>query len=353
MVAKIFRFILYSLFVSLLSSCSNSHNASNVIKTIRVENYKENNFTWLSCLNNDTHIINLQDTSKKFSFSEISKLVFKNDKIYILDWRTRRIISFDMNGNPLAVLNKRGRSDTEYLQISDFDIDNQGGYWILDGQKDAVIHYSENGKFCSLHKSDGRQYSFIAYSGGELLLGISKWDKSDNKFAVTDTTLDEISKFGIRSKDYDPNFSFPCCGFSLADGFFQYNNPIDDNVSLVKGNEYAGEYHFDFGSKSVPDGIRINIEAHLKELAGYSFLANAVGVYDDFVIGTLHEAGGYTDFILDLKSKKIFKQPITSAGYHLTAISDDKVILSGYDENSGKTLIAYVSADSILKSIKM
>ncbi len=143
------------------------------------------------------------------------------------------------------------------------------------------------------------------------MLGISKWDKSDNKFAVTDTTLAEISKFGIRSKDYDPNFSFPCCGFSLADGYFQYNNPIDDNVSLVKGNEYAGEYLFDFGSKRVPDEIRINIEAHLKELAGYSFLANAVGVYDD------------------------------------------KVILSGYDENSGKTLIAYVSADSILKSIKM
>ncbi len=352
MVAKIFRLGLYVVLLSFLSSCSRNNGVSNVIKTINVEDCQVDEFTWQSCLDNNSHIISLQDSSKTFSFAEISKLVYRNDKIYILDWRTRRILSFDAEGSPLMVLNKRGRSDAEYLQISDFDIDGNGDYWILDGQKDAVIHYSDNGKFCARHKSGGDQFSFIAYNGEKLLLGISQWDKSDNKFAMADTNLTVISKCGTMPKHYDSNFSFPSCGFSSINETVQYNNPIDDNVSIIKGNEYLGECYFDFGSKRVPDEMRDDVESHLKELANYSFLANVIGIFDDFVVGTLHEANGYFDFVLDTKSKKIYKQPITSTGYHLTAICCDKVFLSGYDGNSGRTLLAYVSVDSILKSIK-
>lgn len=349
--AKVCRFCLYVVFVSLLSSCSSNNRVSNVIKSIHLDDCQVNEFTWQSCLNHNSRIISLQDSSKDFSFAEISKLVCRNDKIYILDWRTRRIISFDAEGNPLTVLNKRGRSDAEYLQISDFDVDGNGDYWILDGQKDAVIHYSDNGKFCAQHKTDGKQYSFITYIGEKLLLGLSQWDKSDNKFAIVDTNLTVISKCGIKPKHYDSNFSFPCCGFSSINETVQYNNPIDDNVSVVKGDEYLGEYYFDFGSKRVPDEIRDDVEPRLKELSNYTFLANVIGVFDDFVVGTLHEASGYADFVLDMKSKKIFKQPIAATGYHLTAICGDKVFLSGYDEDAGRTLLAYVSADSILESI--
>ena len=352
MAVKVFRFGLYVVLVSFFSSCLSNNSDSNIIRTINVEDCQVNEFTWQSCLDQNSHIIGLQDSSKTFSFAEISKLVYRNDKIYILDWRTRRIISFDAEGNPLTVLNRRGRSDTEYLQISDFDIDDNGGYWILDGQKDAVIHYLDNGKFCAQHKSGGKQYSFLAYVGNKLLLGISQWDQYEDKFVIADTSLTVISKYGVKPKHYDPNFTFPCCGFSSINETVQYNNPIDDNVSIVKENEYLGECYFDFGSKRVPDEMRDDVEPHLKELANFSFLANVIGVFDDFVVGTLHESNGYADFVLDMKSKKIFKQPITATGYHLTAICDDKVFLSGYDENSGRTLLASVAADSICKFIK-
>ncbi len=350
--AKLYRFGLLLIVLSFIQSCSDDKDTSNVIKTIRVESCQVNEFTWESCWCQDSQVVDLQDTSKKFSFTEISKLICKNDKIYILDWRMRRIISFDMSGKPLGVLNKRGRSNAEYLQISDFDVDPTGDFWILDGQRDAVIHYSKDGKFCDLHKLDGKQCSYLSYNTGRLLLGISRWDKSDNKVIVVDTNLTVISKYGVMPKKYDADFSFPCVGFSLVNNTFQYNNPIDDNVSVMNGNEYVGEYHFDFGSKSVPDEIRADIEPHRKNLAGYSFLTNVIGVFDNFVVGTLHEGSGYVDFILDMKSEKIFKQPLTPNSYHLTAICGDKVFLSGYDMNAEKIRIAYIPADSILKSIE-
>lgn len=36
-----------------------------------------------------------------------------------------------------SFLNRRGRGSEEYLQVSDFDVDVEGGIWVLDGQKDV------------------------------------------------------------------------------------------------------------------------------------------------------------------------------------------------------------------------
>lgn len=36
-----------------------------------------------------------------------------------------------------SFLNRRGRGSEEYLQVSDFDVDDEGGIWVLDGQKDV------------------------------------------------------------------------------------------------------------------------------------------------------------------------------------------------------------------------
>ena len=242
-----------------ITSCTGKSGDVSVIKTIKVGDYQEDNFDWKSVFEQDLHLVELTDTSKESSFTEISKLVFKKDKFYISDWATRRIIVFDLNGNPVFVLNRRGRGPEEYLQVTDFDVDNSGGLWILDGQKDAVSHYSSDGRFLSQSKTRDCQYSHIACSNENLLLSVAYWDKTENseyKAVAADTNLNVTSRYGRIPEFRDPDFMFPSVGFSKIGDVLMYNNPIDDYVSVFESDEYKGDYYFDFGSKKVPDDVR-------------------------------------------------------------------------------------------------
>ena len=338
-----------------ITSCTGKSGDASVIKTIKVGDYQEDNFDWKSVFEQDLHLVELTDTSKEYSFTEISKLVFKKDKFYISDWATRRIIVFDLNANPVFVLNRRGRGPEEYLQVTDFDVDNSGGLWILDGQKDAVSHYSSDGRFLSQSKTGDCQYSHIACSNENLLLSVAYWDKTENggyKAVAADTNLNVTSRYGRIPEFYDPDFEFPSVGFSEIGDVLMYNNPIDDYVSVFENDEYNGDYYFDFGSKKVPDDVRKSVESHLESIADYTFLVNAVGVYKDYVVGTMMEGGSPKDFIINMKSGKMYKQPWDEGTLHLSAISDDRIILSGTDVEADKDVLAYVQLDKLKKHLK-
>ena len=320
-----------------ITSCTGKSGDASVIKTINVGDYQEDSFDWKSMFGNELHLVELTDTSKEYSFTEISKLFFKKDKFYISDWATRRIIVFDLNGNPVFVLNRRGRGPEEYLQVTDFDVDNSGGLWILDGQKDAVVHYSSEGRFLSQSKTGDCQYSHIACSNENLLLSVAYWDKTENGGYIAvaaDTNLNVTSRYGRIPEFYDPDV-------------LMYNNPIDDYVSVFESDQYKGDYYFDFGSKKVPDDVRKSVEPHLESIADYMFLLNAVGVYKDYVVGTMTEGGSPKDFIINMKSGKMYKQPWDEGTLHLSAISNDRIILSGTDVEADKDIVAYVSFDEL------
>ena len=129
-----------------ITSCTGKSGDASVIKTIKVGDYQEDNFDWKSVFEQDLHLVELTDTSKEYSFTEISKLVFKKDKFYISDWATRRIIVLDLNGNPVFVLNRRGRGPEEYLQVTDFDVDIvvDYGFWMARKMLCLIIRRMED-----------------------------------------------------------------------------------------------------------------------------------------------------------------------------------------------------------------
>lgn len=64
-------------------------------------------------------------------FAKPDKVVFKNDRIYILDVRYRRIIVYDAaTGNVDFVINRRGRGPGEYLEIRNFAVDCENVYTV-------------------------------------------------------------------------------------------------------------------------------------------------------------------------------------------------------------------------------
>ena len=48
-----------------------------------------------------------------------------------------------------------------------------------------------------------------------------------------------------------------------------------------------------------------------------------------------------------MKSGKMYKQPWAEGILHLSAISNDRIILSGTDVESDKDIVAYISVDKL------
>ena len=335
-------------------SCGNQSGEKSVIKTIELNELHEETFSWETLLGQDAKVIALQDTSKEYAFTEISKLACWKDRIYISDWKTRRIIIFGQDGQPVSVLNRRGRGSEEYLQVSDFDVDDEGGIWVLDGQKDVIVHYSSEGKFLSQSKTGECQYSYISFDAGQLLLGVALWDKTENSgyaAVLADTSLNVLARYGKKPDVYDPEFEFPNVGFSKVGKSIMLNTPIDDYVSVFEGKKYKGDYFFDFGGKRVPDEIRKSVESNQDNIEKYSFLVNCSAVAGNVAFGTMMDCGTPVDFIVDMKKKEIYKQPVEGGKYHLISISGDKVILSGMDEDSEQDIIVVTSVDSLQSNL--
>ena len=68
--------------------------------------------------------VTLRPEGQDYLFAEADKVIYRNGQLYIMDWISRKIVSFKEDGQPGTVLHKRGRGPGEYLQISDFDIDD-------------------------------------------------------------------------------------------------------------------------------------------------------------------------------------------------------------------------------------
>lgn len=331
-------------FCVLMWSCQNM-NDERPDMIINVNEYQYQSFDWVSLFGKDLHYVTLDTDSSNYNISYIDKIVIRNDKFYINDWKTRRLLIFDIQGHPLGVINRRGRGPEEYLQITDFDVDDNGSLWLLDGQKDIVSHYSEDGGFLSSRGTGGYQYSHIAFRRDSLFLGLANWDEDNSKVFVADTNLNINLRYYVRPVS-DPDFGFSGVGFTDVRGKMFYNQPIDDDVVEFGDAEHRHLYHFDFGSRRVPDEVRKSIEPNFKDIHNYSFLMNVVGVFDNVIVGSMCENTDI-DFLMDMDSKIMYKQNRNVEGLVLKGISDNKVLFLCKSEDCDKDVIAYISLDKL------
>ena len=222
----------------------------------------------------------------KYTFSKIEKMVIRKDLLYILDYKARRLMAFDMEGNPVKVIDYRGRGPKEYLQITDFDVDENDNIWIVDAQKDVLFRYN---KECKMETALPFNFEIVrlkCLEGGNLLVQLGSWDYSKHsgtELAVSDTLYNIKSKL-LYYPDYkDDNYIFPTEFSDTRDGVF-YTEPVSDYLyKLSPAGEITEVYHFNFGSRTFPDKYKKNLEAHEDEFKNYSFIYKSYKITDSFV----------------------------------------------------------------------
>lgn len=93
------------------------------------------------------------ETTKYSLIGSISKVLFYNDTIFILDRITHSIFQFTTEGRFISSFNCIGRGPGEYIQIDFFDIDNSTNEMVItDTLLGKTFRYSLDGGFISEHK---------------------------------------------------------------------------------------------------------------------------------------------------------------------------------------------------------
>lgn len=131
------------------------------------ECYYSSNFTQLETLSVD--ISNVQDVSIFDLFSRveliplettemsliknIDKVVYFNNKYFVLDYNDAEILVFNSAGKYLYKINERGDGPNQYFNISDFSIDEHSETInILAPVNNAVYEYDISGQFISKYQ---------------------------------------------------------------------------------------------------------------------------------------------------------------------------------------------------------
>jgi hypothetical protein len=353
---KIKELLFFSAIIVVANSCSISDKNSDIetipfndLKVLSYDDMREDLF-------GNMKFTVLKAESIDYMFAEADKIVYKNNTFYIYDWVNRmdsKVIAFDKQGNPVLSLHKRGRGPGEYLQITDFDVDDSNGIWIVDGQDDVLLHYSSDCSFIGSRKLPF-EVSYIKWiNGGKFFFGLSPWNASDYggvRILLSDTALN-IGKAIMNYDEFmDPNFAFPSFGFTGLDGSVLYHHPINDTVYEINNEgEVIKSYNFDFGSWTVPDEIKKNIELNFDKFEHFSFLVKAVYIDDYVVVGSVYQGRITKDFIIDRKQGKLYLQNEDYQYLSFMGVSEGNII---YCVMPGKQTFIDNLPEEILSSLE-
>lgn len=82
------------------------------------------------------------ETTDACLLGDIHKVIYKNDKFYILDRkRNRGVYIFDKDGRYLSSIQKQGEGPGEYIELMDMDVDEGENIYMADNAKMEIVKY--------------------------------------------------------------------------------------------------------------------------------------------------------------------------------------------------------------------
>ena len=133
--------------IYLMQSCTNKEAQSNysledVPIVIDIDSVKTDTLK-----TNFVHYIPLE-TTKDCLIGWANKVLIKNDRIYVADFnQAMALFIFDMKGNFLFKIDKRGQGPGEYVNFKDFDIQTNGDIYIFDHYRKKFLVCNPEGKY--------------------------------------------------------------------------------------------------------------------------------------------------------------------------------------------------------------
>jgi hypothetical protein len=277
----------------------------------------------------------LDSSSDNILFKGIDKIFIRNNRVYILDKRLKKLIVFDIEGRGIGRVGQIGQGPEEYLQISDFDVNENGDIYFIDGTgggSDRLFVFNKNLQF--VFKKDMPFEADIVHClpNGKLLFGLSTWNKGENenmRFAITGADMKTEQSLIEYDEYFDDAYWISGYTFVETESGILYNKPIDNYVyQFSRAGSLDKAYYFDFGSKNVPDDDKKDIEGNRAKYENYCCLKNFTVINDNYILGTLWDKLKTKPFIIVRKDRELYIGEEVASGdlSWITGFYDNKFI---------------------------
>lgn len=268
-----FYSFLSALLLLLFASCTAPEPNHAVIKGYDTE--KRNNGEGLEI--NSFRMVPLE-ASPECMLGNPSKIEVLDSLIFIQD--NDKLHVFDMNGQFLNHIGRRGNGHSEYINLSTFCLDKEGHVLLIDSYKNSILKYTSNGSFieqintpegvlANVHNAAliGRDSLFISeylYNTSHTLYSVIDLN-SGTKTTVADTplqTANTMESTGVHS-------------FSQYNGTIRYIKPLDNIIYTQTGND---------GFK-ISTTQRVFSEKKLSEIKDFGINTYAMNMIDNVFCG--------------------------------------------------------------------
>jgi hypothetical protein len=301
----IFAFMLLVLIVS----CSEKKQEKNASYTFDLKKVESGTVSKAKIKVKEIRYIPLE-TTKESLIGYPSKILYRQNKFYILDNDSKSLFIFDSNGKFLSKIQKLGKGPGEYISNSDFDVDNNGNVYIWDISVHKLIKYSSD--MVTFKEYKFSEYVFLNFSlfsqnklllhsifkGGNIKYSVGIYDLTNNKFEVVLKAKDHYEDYTIARNSFSYLFA------SNATTYYSTNYSPD----IYKIDSTQNTKVVSFSTNLIPnveslDNIRKNGEANTPE--NYFKSINDIYECDNLLVFQIKHMKDLYFIILEKKTGKL------------------------------------------------
>lgn len=254
-------------------------------------------------------------TLKNIPFAEfisnVNKVIYNDNLIYILDSGKSNLLVFDIEGNYIKKIGNRGNGPGEYNSIHDFVINKESKkITILDSDKISLLKYNLDGDFLKKIKFSNffpKKIELINNANYILYTSYS----SNEFFDLVYTDLNgKITGYGFKyPKNIDPiSFAFTG-GVRNSNKSILYSASTSSQIYQIDENFNSKiKYKVEFESNSWPESKKFELHKFDREVRrmNLSFLQNNFYENNEILHFKFTDKKFIKNGYYDLKSKKVY-----------------------------------------------
>lgn len=242
-----------SLLVIILTSChmgkSNVDKLGATVISVPIDDHINTEIDFINAIDSIRFVV-LKDNT----IEAVSKIVTYDSSYYILDKMQNSVGVYDDDGNLKYKLLKRGRSQQEYLEISDLSVSNQN-ITIFDQSLMKVINYDrKTGEYLNSFEVQDI-YSNICQTDDGILVAYSSYGLQN----CTNNMLTVYHSNKISNYINKPAYLNERINIEQSSPISRYMNQIyltplfSSIVYGIKSDSVMAKYYIDFGNHQIPD----------------------------------------------------------------------------------------------------
>lgn len=189
------------------------------------------------------------ETNKNSLIGTIGKVIYFDEKFFILDLKGEKIMVFNEHGKYLNKIGCKGRGATEYLCLYDFEITKDSTVNIVDFGKRSILKYSFKGEYLSRIKLENRFSAYLISDSKNRYHFHHQYDiPGENNITIIDKNGKRLSSY-YKIEDYFSDIGVPTIfkPFSKNNEDVFFVNYLDNSVYMNRNDSLFKKYTFDFG----------------------------------------------------------------------------------------------------------